>query len=293
MCSFFSQGFASDKIDVSLSADSIKIWESVDLSISSYLEDSSGNIEIPWIQNFQIFSQSSGHSFQSLNGETKSVSNYTLSLRPLKEGAFLLGPVKIYSGTWSIEDDEVLEIRVSNILGSVNTETEWEEEQEAPNTMAQQREEDLYGLRSIPFPYLGIALLCIAFLIGFYLLLQRILEKENTSKSITLEVERVKHGESFIQLFEKIREQNKKLSSQDFFRVFHNEIRRYFESIWYKNATRQTLSEMRKSRWIQDSWVFKVFEKTYKNEFLESVELSIKERDTYVTEIIHILKKQW
>lgn len=300
--------YASDIIDVQLERENIQIWESLKIQIS--VEDSgelswNQDIRIPWIENFRVFSRSEGHSFQSINGQTSSMRELTIDIRPLKAGTFSLGPVELVSASWSLKDDESFEIVVTDLI-SQNTpsslrpdsDTKQETSDIKPENIEAEKWEDdtpegIVWLRKPEFSFVWILLLFSSFAILFYLALLNYMKwskKENTKNKDIIPEKTVDYKQEYVSFFTKLRADISKLSSQDFFRKYNSALRGLLWKQWYSFAPKATLSELRKLPGINSHDVFHILEKSYNFEF-NTEEKSDREKEKFIKDILLYLRK--
>lgn len=263
------------------------------------------DIRIPWIENFRVFSQSEGHSFQSINGQASSMRELTIDIRPLKAGTFSLGPVELVSASWSLKDDESFEIVVTDLISqntpsSLRPDSDTKQERsdiKAENIEAEKWEENsqeiLMWLRKPELSLIWLLLLFCSFAVLFYLALLSYMKwskKENIkNKDITPE-KTVDYKQEYILFFTKLRADISKLSSQDFFRKYNSALRGLLWKQWYSFAPKATLSELKKLPDIKSHDVFQILEKSYNFEF-NTEEKSDREKEKFIEDILLYLRK--
>ena len=97
---FFTIGnsaFAELSLQIDVSKQEAAVWEIVDLELElSSDEQQNLEIEIPWLENFQIVSQNQQRTIQSLNGVSQTTQNISLWIVANQEWTFTLWPVEAW-----------------------------------------------------------------------------------------------------------------------------------------------------------------------------------------------------
>ena len=282
--------FAWGDINVEISQSELLLGESLKLQIqldTTTIQDWDISIGLEWIENFQIFSQSQGYNFESINGQAQSRLVYTLDLRAIQAGAFTLGPVKILGLEEEIIDDETFEIQVHDSL----IPSKQEEEKEDMNTQDTSDIEQLKPDRSEKFPliwFIGIVGICITL---FYMFLQYALFPKNTKNNEhNLEKETISFDEEMIESFQKLEKKLGEISSQKFFRKYNILLRKMLLHYGVSDALTATLSEIKKHPDISDNAIFEVFKKSYNHEY-SGKEKTLLTRKKYIEKAMNLLKK--
>lgn len=290
---FSSYSFASDEVQVSLSQDTISIGENITYTIEVHgeiLSPENLSFDIPWIENFSVFSQSISNQSSNINGQIQSFSVYSFHLQARDQWDFTLGPIEIFSWSWSIVDEEIVNIRVQDeqkqnaavlpeVWDDIDPSELWESGGIKP-------------LREVFFPWWGIVSGVFAFLSIFYLLLSYILsqqKKEIISPAPQNEVV-ISKNERIKQYFLSLETENKSLVSQKFFKKYNAWVRQMLFEKGIINAHKATLAELQAQAWIELLKEYKIFIKSYKYEYSQR-EISVETRKEYINDIVTILEK--
>ncbi len=281
--------FASEQIDFNVSTTQMQIGERLQVEIvvdTGEIWSQDISIELPWQENFRIFSQSQWYNFESINGVTKSQSVYTLDLIPYSAGTFTLGPVVVKAGDKRIEDDKTISIEIWDIIWRLPSEDDL-------NPIKDKNAQD--KVKEISKPKLPIALLWALggiFFLVFYLLIVLFLkkhQKQGTNKKI-LPLEENTLKKQLLKYFEDLWDNIDTLTSQKFFRKYNKGIRKIFESEWIPNALTATLKELQREEKFMKHDLLNTFKKSYKHEY-SSEEKQKVTRKKYLDKIIIFLEK--
>lgn len=242
------------------------MWESLRLEIDvdmSEFQNNTAQLQISGIENFEIFSQSQGYNFESINGVARSTTRYNLDLRPLSPGSFSLWPVKLLTSSGEIVDDEVFSVSVnSSKLSQVFSEGENELSPE------ESWEENIKWDRKLQIsPLIYISVLAV-FISIFYLAVQYILfQKNKKPEPQTILKPAENFQETIKKYFLSLSEKNNELESQVFFRNFNAWMRKIFHNRGMNDALTATLKEIEKSLGGKKDDMFEIFKETYKHEY--------------------------
>lgn len=277
--------FASEDIQVFLSSEKVIAWEIVNLQIDIDVDSIDGetSIDVPGIEAFQVFSQSQGQSYRSVNGETQGTLQYSVWLRALGEWNYSIGPVVVFSWTGSIVDDETLEIEVKAMKAPLVSEafSDWKEE--VSETVA------LRWLRKPELSNIFFILLFVVFLCGFYYILQKSLFQKTQKEALEApEIPRVDSHAILLNYFKKLERKTGDSSSQDFFTQLNSWMRQIFFHEWWSYSTKATLKELKKDKRLVQHELFSIFERSYNHEFSWK-EIGTETRKKYVKDIISYL----
>lgn len=292
----------AENIDVSVSAESIRLWESLDMIIEisspTTSADLLGDIRIEWIENFEIFSQSSWYSFQNINGNTQTLSRFTLNLRPIYTWDFELWPTQIETASGSLENTKIFRIQVSDILGTPSHHDAVEKQEVAKKIESQAllEKQDIRGLRSMAFPYLWVVILCIIFLVFFYLIIQKVFLGEGEN----IKIQNTDHEkniftpwkkESLILYFSDLEKKIHTLSSQEFFSSYNDGVREVFSLLGYGKFQNYSLEELQKTPQDLQRDILEIYEASYMWEYTGE-EISSEKQHHYIKKILHFLNAQ-
>ncbi len=262
-----------DIIDVEVSSNNISLDERVKYIVNISQDtpwELSWELKIPGLENFNIFSQQSWHSFESINWISTWVSQYTFDMSPKSEGEFSIGPVQVLSASWTYMDDEKLFIVVSenetlqeSVIDISEEETKivWEDDVERA---------DFYTLREPKKQTWPLIVGTILFIIVFYLLLSLALWKNKLKKTATpiVSVE-PKHDfhDEMKSYFEKLEKKSSSLESPDFLKIFNHGLRRILQREVSEDALSLTLTQLKQQDTFWDFELSKLFSKSYKAEY--------------------------
>lgn len=278
--------FANENVNISLSADKISLSESflyrVEIYDSSVTADGL-SFDIPWIENFSLFSQSSSSDILNINGETTSRFLYIFSLRPETVGSFSLWPIKILSSQGDIQDDEIVNIQVEDDRPPVYIQE---------NISPTESDTSIRPLREVSFSRWGIIGLVVLFFILFYIVLLYATKtrKTQTLTSIPTQEKSLSQREKVIQYFEFLGWEIWELSSQRFFQKYNTGIRWILQQEGVKNAHKITLSELKKYSEVQRNEVYKIFQRSYKHEYTQKG-TTVETQKKYIDDIVEHLQK--
>jgi len=258
--------YASDEIDVFLSESTALLWERVHYKVRIVWENTlNGNeeIQIPWIENFEIFSQSFGTSVQNINGKVESTHEYTFSLQTPAPWSYDIWPVSIIFPNWNIlQDDATVSLEITqwpiitnDIPSSEDIQVPW-------------KTSELKWLREIPFPVLVLLILCALFFVIFFLTLKWYLSRVNF-KDATITQQEISSLEEDVygKYFDILEEKYTGISHSEFYRLFNAGVRNIMLSQWYINAPSATLREVKSQSHMLGNEIISIFSKSYENEF--------------------------
>ena len=207
--SFYGVSFADDTIQFEVSSKDLELWEDIKMSIQfESPENTQENlqIDIPGLENFEVFSQGQSFSFDSINGEVQSMLQYTIVASAKTPGAFTLWPVVLGTGSGALTDDTVFDISVREQTQQLPT--KWsldtlsqERETEKQEIFWPQREGSLL-LWFLFFAFLALAL-PVFFLLKKYFSEQIIQKKPSSEKLPQDEVAEISHRDFFQDLLTK------------------------------------------------------------------------------------------
>ncbi len=288
---------ASESIDMNISTSQLTLWDSLKLDIlvdMSDISQESIQMDVIGIEDFLIFSQSQWYNYESINGEVKSMAQYTLDLRPQNVWEFSLGPVKILTASWEIIDDKVVDVIVSDII-STQEQTDLSFPDEKTTASSENLEENpeekisIKWLREIPFPWWGLLGILVLFLCLFYIVLSLAFQKWKVEKIHTSQWDNIpSQKQKMKQYFAKLGEQSQDLDSQAFFKKYNIWIRELLMIEWIPSAHKATLQELQKIHSLQDNTLMKIFVKSYKHEYSWK-KVSVTTREKYISDILWYL----
>ena len=285
--------FADDTIQVSISPENISIGQDFEIRIQIQTKDippEQISLEIPGIENFDIFSQGQSLNYQDINGQSSAALTYTLQASALKSGTFVLGPVKLKSSTQEIIDDMSSSIVVSQtwVLSTGQEDIpqiSWTSEQQIT-------QKDIKGLRTSKDFMWSIITGFGAIFIAMFLLLQYIIKKQSQEitskepseiKALTLDTANLTKEK-----FELLRKKIGSISSQEFFREYNIILREIFSQDGYPLALTGTLQELKNIQKLESHPLFMIFQKSYTYEYTQR-EISPETQKKYIEDSISLL----
>lgn len=290
--------YANSQIDIEVDENNIELWDTITITISLSdinLQQTNAEISLPWVENFDVFSQSVSNSFQNINGVSQSLTQLILQLTAKNTWEFELGPVEIL---WNeiLKDNEKLNIRVG--LGSTNfippvTLDDTQEYQEPEQNLTKdmipwENSEDLKWLREINFPLWAHGAFLIFFVGAFYLLLSYVLKSDTSNKPKQEHLQVEDTSDQYKKYFKNLLWEIGALSSEDFFHQYNIWLRKIFGDLWVSQYHSATLSEFQKHTVVTQDKRFAVFKKSYKHEY-SWVNISQETQKKYINDILELL----
>ena len=236
----------NEDIDIETSSRLVEFWDTFDVTITLTdlnIQQSGGQLSLPGIENFDVFSQSMESQVQSVNSETQSVTKLVISLQARNVWEYTLWPVKI-TGNIEEEDNEKLNITITSNGQNQNiTPPAWVDQEssttqdELSQKLSQQEDlESNWWLREVKLsPWTHLAFV-VFFFVSFYLLLRYVFQKE------TPKVTQVSQAASedtlkmqYKKYFETLSGEIGNIPSEDFFHQFNVWLRKIFWDMWVKN----------------------------------------------------------
>jgi len=284
--------FANSQIDIETSQKDVKVWESFVITISLNDFDSQWNqlqISLPWIEEFNIFSQSSEQRFQSINGETQSVTQYKLSLTPKQPWNYELWPVQII---WedTMRDNEKINIQVLSDIAVNNL------NEDSPDTdilwgeLLEELEWWITWIREVKLPLWAHVSIVLFFIIAFYLLLSYVLKdkKKNKQEESHERTESSDTSELHKRYFQSLSSEIGSLSSEEFFHNYNEWMRWIFSDILWKKIKSETLTQLEENIAQIPNTYFTLFQKSYKHEYSVK-DVSSQTQKKYIDDILWLL----
>lgn len=275
-------------------------WDQVqiDVSYSGSANISCDDIDIPGIEQIQIFSQSQGLSYQSINGNVQSFQKCSYLGVFDAETALPIGPatLKTASGMLNTWTQDLLE--TYSQTGNLNLPLSWQEHQANPSAQNlspenSSLEELLWNLHPLRFqlPIFWIFLGIISFFLMFgaiaYMLFSTSDEKKQWRNILEAEKSQKKES-SFLHYFQSLKKRAQDLSSQEFYRAALLGLRNIFSSQGIVSAQSASLFELQKQENFQNAPLKSIFEDLYEREY-KSIELSQREKEHILDEICNRL----
>ncbi len=282
----FSRVYAAEILWVSLTPEEVTLWETFTLNIQLDVTDMNQDVivDIPWIENFHIFSQSQWYSYTNINGEQQNISEYEIVLEPQATGIFSLWPVRLNFEDTILQDDTIFSVAVTDSTTPIDI-------QEDVSSRPHAWEESLRGLRFTSFPLVAILIALGLFVFGMYLVVSQILFPKNTMT----EAPNPQHDtrptsvDMLHQYFTSLKDQADTLSSQDFFRAYNTWLKKIWTTEWYRHFPTQTLTQMQQdTELVQHPLFSPTFENSYLYEF-STEDTSLETRKKYVSLILDYL----
>ena len=279
--------WANDEVGVSVSSKQVQVWESilVDIVFDPGVSQWEIELSIPWIEEFTVFSQSQQQRVQSINGNTATVFQYTLQIRPQQEGIFVLWPVQIDLWNKQLRDDEELRIQVWNSIQNIPEET-------APSEEVLTEKPKLQPVRWYEMSSLFILWLIALFFIVFFILLKKYLETRKPNIAQEQSIVPLTQIERLQKYFQKLEKHPGEWESQELYRKVNLWLREIFHMDTPKLTWAETLFELRHNKKILGHWLFPVFEKTYFWEFWWH-EFDAQKFSNEIQSIIQYLETLW
>lgn len=264
---FFGVTFADDTIQFEVSTQELELWDDIKMNIQFESPENTQEelqIDIPGLENFEVFSQGQSFSFESVNGEAQSMLQYTIVASAKTPGTFSLWPVVLGSGSGALTDDTVFDISVRG--KSQKMQTPW---RNTPDTLSQKQKSETWEIfwpqkdRTLLFWFLFFAFLALAlpvfFLLKKYFAEQNIWEKPPSEKLPQDEVPEISHRDFFQELLTK----SDSLSHEVFFESFNGKLREIFGSILRAEVQFKTLWELETEKHLTSHPLFGIFQKSY------------------------------
>ncbi len=265
--SFYGVSFADDTILFEVSSEKLELWDDISMSIKfESPENTQENlqIDIPGLENFEVFSQGQSFSFESINGEVQSMLQYTIVASANTLGTFTLWPVVIGSGSGALRDESVFDISVTEKNNPLQSNQNNSEDMLTSDEVSQTSE--IYWPQKDTSPllfFLFFVFLVLAFPIFFllkkYFAEQNRGEKSSFEKLSQDEVAEIPHRDFFQDLLKN----SDILSHEVFFENFNRKLRDIFGTILETNVQYKTLWELKTEKRLITHPLFVVFEKSY------------------------------
>lgn len=271
--------FAESSITLSMSSSQVELWEDVMLDVIITSTGSQiGDITIPGIEDFDIFSTSQSQRFQNINGEMQNEFLIQLQLTAKNLWEFQLWPVEtqvwdetISSNTLTIQ---VWEQILSPSLPSVQTTPSSPQEnvQDATGETLEFRDELRTPEKTFSmFAKIFFFLLWLwVFVFLFFWVLRRYFSSENTQEESEMSLQKT----DFRTLIEKYFSETRDAETHTFFRGLNLILRAYLEEHFIPWAKEKTLQELQKTEKIPKEFL-KVFEESYIGEYNDREETPI------------------
>ena len=295
--SLISWVFANSQIDLQVSERNLEVGQRFILSVELkdiVIEWSSGEISIPWIENFEIFSQNTSTRAQNINGVTQSITQFQLALSPKYVWNYEIWPVSIGDDE-SLKDNEKIVVIVSNSVQSSPTQSSVNQKSWGTGTVDTQAvlenmsQWKLWKLREVPFPLLGHIFILIFFIGAFYFLLRYILNSDKKPvQKIQVPQTAENQNETYKKYFEKLSQKIWKIPSEIFFQQFNIGIRKIFLDIGLDKAQTLTLNEIMKQKKDISPEILQLFVKSYKHEYSKA-NISAVTQKKYIENILSAL----
>lgn len=291
--------YASEDIDVQLSKDQVQIWEMFELALTintAQIAADAVEVDIPGIENFQVFSQSQSQKYSSVNGDVQSTLTYNLQLQAKNEGEFSLWPVLLKNSSGETQDDTTLTISVGNTLSPVqNTKNTTDEETPKTESIEKNNEKiseyfsSLKWLRSPTFPRTWFFLFLVWFLGIFFLILKKYFSKqEDTSEEVLVSSPQQSIYAHWRSYLERTLSQKERLPSQEFAQKINTLYREILLFEWIHISKTATLKELQKNdtfqkhplkSWFEQSYFWEFHESSLSSEMLEELEAYLLSRE--------------
>jgi hypothetical protein len=293
--------FANEQIDIESSAINIEMWETFTITISLSnlrIEESKGKLSLPWIENFNIFSQGTSNIFQDINGETQSVTQLVIDLQAKQAWEFAIWPVEII---WDeiLRDNEKINITVAwnptptpqpIIWGNPSSEDTKKQDQ-IEDISSSKESWTVSGLREINFPLWAHWAFIIFFITSFYILLRYVLSGEKKAEIESLITQdwenNTNHSRDY---FMNLAEEIGTVESGEFFHQYNIWMRNIFSKLWVQSSKTVTLTELSRDTSISSRDEFLLFKKSYKHEY-SAIEISEQTQKIYIDDILTLIKK--
>lgn len=271
--------FAESSITLSMSSSQVELWEDVMLDVIITSTGSQiGDITIPGIEDFDIFSTSQSQRFQNINGEMQNEFLIQLQLTAKNLWEFQLWPVEtqvwdetISSNTLTIQ---VWEQILSPSLPSVQTTPSSPQEnvQDATGETLEFRDELRAPEKTFSmFAKIFFFLLWLwVFVFLFFWVLRKYFSSENTQEESEMSLQKT----DFRTLIEKYFSETRDAETHTFFRGLNLILRAYLEEHFIPWAKEKTLQELQKTEKIPKEFL-KVFEESYIGEYNDREETPI------------------
>lgn len=270
--------FASEDIIISVSNSQVQTGDIFELNIeidTSAITLDAVQFDVPWIEEFEIFSQSQSQEYQNINGEIQSLITYRIGLSTNTQGEYSLGPIRIITPEVEVSDDEVVSVRVSDVVSIPWTQIDDSDVEES----------GIKWLRIPKFSFWGILWILIVFFTIFYICLSTLFSHKPKEIKKKILVESL--GDIYTphkKYFNKLEKQVGDISSPVFFRKYNIGLRNILVSQWYVSAETDTLKELSSKHGIQENDTFVILKKSYKYEYSDSV-ISESTQHKYIEDI--------
>lgn len=280
---FIAQGFASEQVNIDSSRDTILLWESFRFTISideSGIQNAELGVDIPGIENFQVFSQTQGTNYQDINGEVTSLISYSLDLQAIAIGKYTLWPVRILADSGDIIDDESIIITVSDTMNA----------QQLDISDLEKEETSLKGERKTVFPLSWGIFIIVLISVILYLFFSKNNNSLVENTQIDTQWKREDYHASIKKYFQDLSGEQEILESRIYFKKYNFGLRELLKYSGLADAQKLTLTELKKIENISENEVFKLLKKSYKYEYSD-IDISRETRIKYMWDIFKLLKK--
>lgn len=290
--------YGNSQIDIETSSINLEVGE--EFIISVFLTDldidlDNLQIALPGVENFDVFAQSISSQFQSVNGDTQSITRLDMQVSAVREWVFEIGPVELQWDETLIDNKSIditvrSQIQTTPALPSLTDEDEETQAEQnlTKNILNWWNNQDLWWLRELKLSAWTHGAFLIAFLGAFYLLLSYVL-KTDTPKIESEITEKIENkNDIYASYFKKLSQEIGSLKSEDFFHQYNIWMRKIFWDMWFSNYHSATLSEFKKHNMISNDTRFPIFKKSYKHEY-SGAHISIETQKKYIDEILNCL----
>ncbi len=275
----FSDSFASswglqtnswnlNKLNLEISDSKIWIWESFTLKASLELWDQNDiwDINIAWLEKFNLLWNSSSIRMQTINWETKWIYDIEIKLQAIEKGNFEIWPVEIEHWDKKNISNKVL-VEVWDKLNSwINSQNSNIQNNEDSNFMTDIN--DNIWQKDFNFNLYFWFFLILGFFLLFYYLLKHYFSLNETKKEeiIQEKIVEVSKKDYFLDKLKSIKKEKETLNKWDFLAKINDLIREIFEHIWVSNARTKTLKEISKNTKTDEN-LLKILKETYFEQF--------------------------
>lgn len=288
--SLISQIFA---IDVTINTDK-NIYQPneqiiLNIEISSQ-DDQNISIEnIEWLENFYQNSSSQSQQTTMINWQTSMQSFVNIGLKTDEIWNYTLWPVEIKS--W----EEIIESNTIEI--SVETGDNIQKQESEPIVFSKEENQEKIEFiesKNLEINFVKLALISIGsilFFVLFYFVLTKILSQNKLEKKEII-IEKKSEPKDFhqkiISQLEQLSQDSDNLEKTQFYRQLNIIFRNYFDLLWIKNAHTFTYQELKNQK-IEEK-LFKMFEKSYFEEFSFIEDIASQRKQIIMNFIIYLKK---
>ncbi|NDK08886.1 hypothetical protein EOM39_06625 [Candidatus Gracilibacteria bacterium] len=222
-----------------------------------------GEVKVEGIDKFYNLGQSSAFNFQRINGESKSIYNMTIKLKPIETGKFTIGPVSLKNGDKTLKSDTV-EIEV---IGGVKSKLSQSEDKE----LTLEDINDINGPKNTTNFSFGFIIIffVILFFIGFYYLFRYYnnLKREACEESELIESTKISKNQYFLDKLNDLKDKSETYNKSEFFSLLNDLLREFLEFKGLIGARNMTFKELERNKKLIDSELFAIIKDTYFEEF--------------------------